>query len=528
MNTATIGDNVTIDQFAQGSNILQLKIGTVNLPVRTLFALLFVILGIAVAVWWVVTPSQMPPGQAAANVAIVQFGMEDANGQVTNSTQGTYLANWLNNRLNLELEDMPTDVRPRFWYLATGFDPVALFHKQTTAPVHNDADAKRVAQQVNAQIVIYGNLEPGQSTESFVPQFYVQQKEGEADELSGSQQLGQPIPIPPQLNDEYLRQNLQPIGRALVWFSRGLQNDLNGRYDLAYQVFKQGEANLTDWDKNQGKEVLYYFIGREALFLANCESDAGLVFKPADGGSAVDLALNAANDNFKTAQDIAVSNGRTYARATFGLGQVAFQRAQRQFLPPNSSSAGQCRINVPPAGTSVSCPVRSAPVITDARITEATNKIMNAIAAFDQARQELPNPAPSRLDTKLAAARATADTFLGQLEFAKNNPAGADPWLQKAENALLPLTKTTGQDDPRTLGGAYLALGNAQWLDASSQLAKQDSVQAKAQVGAAVQSYTACVNMIPTDAPDVFLRTILLPNCFCARADAQKMLDGLK
>ena len=178
-----------------------------------------------------------------------------------------------------------------------------------------------MADDFNARIVIYGNLVPGQSTEAFVPQLYIEQSKGEADELTGSQQLGQPIPIAANVNDEYLQQTLQPIGRALLVFSRGLNNDLNGRYDLAYQVLKQGEGQLTDWNE-EGKEVLSYFIGREALFLGDCESDARIVFTPTGNTSGVDLALNEAEQIFMRAQQIAQRNGRTYPRRNvwFGTG----------------------------------------------------------------------------------------------------------------------------------------------------------------------------------------------------------------
>lgn len=526
INEATIGENARIDQFAQGSNILQVKIGAFVFPVRTLLALVAVAVLLAVGVWWIVTPGQMPPGQAAANVAIVQFGAQDANGNVTDSAQGTYLARWLYNRLAEELADIPNAARPNYWYLATSFDLPSLFQKRTTAVVRNDEDAKRVAQQVNARIVIYGNLVRGQTLESFVPQFYVEQQAGEADELSGTQQLGQPIPIPTPVNDEYLKQTLQPIGRALVWFSRGLQNDLNGRYDLAYQVLRQGEEQLTDWDENQGKEVLYYFIGREALFMANCEQDAALEFK-AETQSATVQALDKAAEYFTRAQGIAERNGRTYARATFGLGQVAFQRAQRELIPPGSTTVGQCRITIPPPGTPLACPARTVPPDDADTVARANKQIDQAIALFEQAQKELPNDAPPRLTARVRAVRATADTFLGLLEFIKRNEAGADPLLQKAASALQPLTQTTPPDDVRTLANVYLALGNAQWLDASSQLAKNDTPQAKAQAQAALNAYTACEKLIPNDEPDAFLR-VLLPNCSCARMEVQKMLDGLK
>lgn len=528
VNRVNVGAGAQVDQLAVGRNILQAKIniGSLVIPVRFLLVLLAVAAVLAVAVWWIITPPQMAEGASASNVAIVQFGEQDANGNVTNSAQGTYLADWLYNRLNSELADLDPADRPTIWHLATGFDPIHLFQKRTTAPILNQADAERVAKQVDARIVIYGNLVPGQSTVSFVPQFYIEQRAGEADELSGSQQLGQPIPIPTPVNDEYLRSTLQPIGRALVWFSRGLQNDLNGRYDLAYKVLKEGEANLGDWDENQGKEVLYYFIGREALFLANCESDAALIFKPGAGETAVQLALNDAEQNFKRAQDIALHNGRTYARADFGLGQVALQRAQRLLIPAGSANAGQCRINIPAAN--LPCPQAPAPPTDPAILQNARTELDRAIVFLDRARAELPNPAPSRLDGRISGARANADALVGQLLLLGQNPADAEPYFQNAARALLGLTQTTPAEDSRTLAVAWLSLGAAQRGNGVAHLMQGDSASARTELQNAVDSFAACVKMIPADEPDVFLRSNVLPNCVCAQQSTQNMLDTVK
>lgn len=525
-NVANIGENVQIGQFAQGSNILQLHIGAFVFPVRTLLALIGIVLAAAVAVWWVVTPSQMPQGGAAANVALVAFGARDAQGKVTSSAEGSALSEWLYNRLNLELADMPETVRPNFWQLATNWDLPHLFQKRVTAPPQTEADVERVAQQVGASIVLYGNLVQGQSAEAFVPQLYVAQKKGEADELTGSQQLGQPISLPTPLNDEYLAANLQPLGRALVWFSRGLQNDLNGRYDLAYQILKQGEQNLTDWDENQGKEVLYYFIGREALFLANCENDARIVFTPRDATSAVAQALTEAENYFTRAQTLAERNGRTYARATFGLGQVAIQRAQRELIPPDATTVGQCRINAPLSGAPLTCPPRSAPNTDAKSLQNARAYIAQATALFDRALTELPQPAPPRLESKMRGARASADVLRAQLELLAQQPADAETWAQSAQTALTPLTRATARDDRRTLATIYLALGAAHLANANARLAQQDKVNGKIQLQNALAAYDACVQLIPSDEPDAFLRTNLLPNCVCTRRDAQTILDG--
>ncbi len=528
VNVAQVGEGAQVDQLAVGRNILQAKIniGSLVIPVRFLLVLLGVIAVLAVAVWWITTPGQMPPGSAAANVAIVEFGALDANGNPTSSSQGAYLADWLYNRLTQELETLPSDVQPNFWHLATGFDPVHLFQKRTTAPIRGETDAERVAEQVGASIVIYGNLVPGQSTESFVPQFYVAQREGEADELSGSQQLGQAIPLPTPVSDEYLRANLQPIGRALVWFSRGLQNDLSGRYDLAYQILTEGESRLTDWNEDQGKEVLYYFIGREALFLANCENDARLIFKPEGETSAISMALDTAEKYFTRAKDVAERTGRTYPRADFGLGQVAFQRVQRYLIPPGASTSGQCRINI--TSDSLPCPTPPPPPTDPTTLNNARVQLARAIELVDRALQELPNPPPSNLQARILGAQANALVLEGTLDLLQQDFAHAETQSAAAAAQFLDLTRTTPVTDRRTLGSAYLGLGAAQRTNAFVFLSQSDTARGKQELQNAVNTFNACTQLISADEPDAFLRSSVRRNCVCSAQSTQDILDSVK
>ena len=85
------------------------------LPVRFLFVLLLVIAVLAIGVWWIVTPGKMPPGDS--NIAIVEFGQKDAAGNVKASSQGTYLSQWLYNRMNDEIAELPKARSRRFGIL---------------------------------------------------------------------------------------------------------------------------------------------------------------------------------------------------------------------------------------------------------------------------------------------------------------------------------------------------------------------------------------------------------------------------
>ena len=70
------GGNVTVAGDLVGGNKITNII--LRLPAPVLIGLVVGVVVIAVAVWWILTPGQMPAGNA--NVAIVDFGVMNADG----------------------------------------------------------------------------------------------------------------------------------------------------------------------------------------------------------------------------------------------------------------------------------------------------------------------------------------------------------------------------------------------------------------------------------------------------------------
>ena len=174
-------------------------------------------------------------------------------------------------------------------------------------------------------------------------------------------------------------------------------------------------------------------------------------------------------------------------------------------------------------------PVHSAlrPSPTPRPSKARARELERATSLLKQAQAELPDPAPSNLDNRIRAARANADILAGQLLLLEQKPADAAPLFQNASGALQELTQTTS-NDPRTLAAAFLGLGVAQSFNGTAHLMQQDVPVAKTQFQNALNSYSACIKLIPTDALDVFLRSIILPNCTCARQGTQDILDTMK
>jgi tetratricopeptide (TPR) repeat protein len=107
-------------------------------------------------------------------------------------------------------------------------------------------------------------------------------------------------------------QQIEVRSDALFWLTMGLTQQVLGRSDQALDTFRRAEEELSNWSENDGKELLYFFTGREELFLSTIEENPD----PA--------RLDNAEASFRKALDI----DPTYARAQVALGITYLQRAQ--------------------------------------------------------------------------------------------------------------------------------------------------------------------------------------------------------
>lgn len=536
VNVVNIGADAQVDQIAVGRNILQAKIniGALVVPVRFLLVLLVVAAVIAVVVWWFAIPWQMPAG---SSVAVVDFGQETSAGTLGVSDSGKRYAEYLASNMSQDAQSFPIKPAPVVWHIAAGFDPVAAFYKQIVpAPVQDETGAQALANQFGAAVVMYGSLETQGDATNLTPRFAVSQAKGEADELSDPQQLGGGIVLT-QGNEERLNTYLYPLSRAMLWITKGLKTQLDGDFVQSYSIFSQAEEILRPeavMPQSLGKEVLYGFLGDSALFLSSCETDARRVFTDPNT-PAVNQALDAAEAAFERARVIGEQEGRPYARAYFGLAQVAFQRAQRILFPPDRNTAGQCRIQEVSNATGSEpyepqfvCPAPLATPPSDA-VDRARTVLLDALTKFDTALQ-IPHPADvSRLDERMRAARANAEVTLAAFDLQQGKPLEAEPRLRAQVTLLEALTKEVDPNDKRALSETYFVLGTAYNYLTNARAMQGDNAAVKPGLVQARDAFSTCMGIIgnPHFQSDRFQKLNILPNCYCAREGVIKTLEQL-
>jgi hypothetical protein len=211
------------------------------------------------------------------NVAVAEMGQMDAAGVMHRTEAGQLVSKWIFDELTAANARYEGGSRVELWH-----DSLPITEKRVSlgmiagrTPEERAKAAAALTDRVHADVMIYGHLPPAGDAAQFVLEFYVTPRvRAEADATIGRYQLGDPIPMPAPFDprDTLAKEALasRVIGQAngLFWLLLGLREDLLGRPEAALAIFQQAQTEATDWrERGEGKEILYFFIAREALLL---------------------------------------------------------------------------------------------------------------------------------------------------------------------------------------------------------------------------------------------------------------------
>jgi len=454
-------------RIAIGKNIIQ--IGTLVVPTVPVLALL----GVVVAALIFGAVNFLGPAEMTGrfNVAVAEFGEIDAAGQMATSETGQLLSQWVFEEL-VAANEAYEDSNVQIWH-----DSLSLLDKRTKlgmvsglTPEARAEAASALASKVSADVVIYGYLTPPSSPAELVLEFYVQPRiRGEANVTIGRYQLGEPIPVPAHfdpadtLAKEALGTRVTNRASALFWLLLGLRDDLLGRSEQALAIFRQAEEELVDWgNQGEGKEILYFFIGRSALFLGRYE----------EAEAALQEALRI---------------DPAYARAQIVLAGVDFRRVQNVLHPPDGSG------------------------LTPEAVRQAIGDVERTVAGY-QKGLELARESHDPLVEMIARlALASAYRLEGEIYFWLQDDAEANRFFELAigeiDQVLEPLAEA-GQY--RILAQAYLSLGAAYTQQAEILRKEADVAGSRGLYEAARAAYTACIDQEEKAPEDEILRSAII------------------
>ncbi len=467
-----------------GKNVIQ--IGTLQIP---LFLALLIAAGLVVIA---ISVSALAFGRYFAkpvrmtgqfNIAVADFGELAANGHVQATDNGHLLSTWVYTTLKDEYAKNPDLGKlgeVQIWQDSPDIPGknVKFGVIKGDTPQTREQAATALAAKVGAHMVIYGNVSSA-APAGLALEFYITPDlKPETSAIIGRYLLGRPIPVPLSgptsgpLSNIAIGDNLKTRTSALFYLTAGLTFDLLGRSQDALKIFRQAETNLTTWQAEDGKEILYFFIGREALFL--------------DDDKAAEAAAR---------QALAIEPD--YARAQLLLGGVFYRRAQR--LPPAN------RLLQPSA--------------LDIALTNYAQGVAQAEQTQDPLVQSIARLA-------LALALRTA----GQTYYLNKNFDQATAAFDKATTtiqAVLPVLETGQQY--RLLGQAYLALGAAHFQQADIYRERNDKARQKEHFEQAKAAFASCMaqgDKAPLD--QILHEDLIAKNCQPRQADVEKALQQLE
>ena len=314
------GDNASEVTF--GKNIIQ--IGTLKIPRWLAFA---VLAGVAIIVIVLIfnlsatrgvqrvvtaptatptatptiTPTPTPePMDGRFNIAVARFGEFDESGDVQPSKDGSRLSQWVTAKLidefeaNKELFGSGNVIKLRL--IADDFNDDYV-QSGTLSGATDDkrkAGAEALAAQVGADMVVYGNLTPlatdGEAEKQLNLEFYLDPAFGgeETQQVVGHYSLGNALPVSASLDGLGSFATAGPLetrAQALAGLTIGLIYDLVGDHTKALAILEELETDQPNWEDDQGKELLYYLMSRQQLFLdefdaAEASAQRALIARP--------------------------------------------------------------------------------------------------------------------------------------------------------------------------------------------------------------------------------------------------------
>ncbi|MCA9948944.1 MAG: tetratricopeptide repeat protein [Anaerolineales bacterium] len=284
----------------------EVRIFNIDIRLLPLVVLLSVIsLVLAFLLWYEPIPTEMI---GEFNIAVTEFAVVDADNQRVKSEDGRNLANFLYQEIdsNLKALDLQSG-QPQVW------PPEYTDVLPGDTADERAASAQKLADRINADIIVTGVISSTGDRARFEPQFFVTFKGfQEAPEITGVHQLGKPVIVPLPFDPNALVDIENPAlsarVNALTNITIGLAYYAIDDFDAALEYFYTA-LDSNGWLRSAGKEVAYLLIANTNVRLASIHKSTEF--------------LEAALENYQEAAEIRPG----YARAQAGEALVLYLEA---------------------------------------------------------------------------------------------------------------------------------------------------------------------------------------------------------
>ncbi len=207
-------------------------------------------------------PTPVPQMRGDYNIAVAAFQARDADGNAVKTDKGVDLADELAGQIAGDIQVLSAE-DIEFQLLR----PAQVGFVDGASDGERAASAQRLADTLNADLLLYGNLVVERDHTSLIPRLYVSEgRLGYAPELAGHHQVSDPIevadsiesnPVAPKLLREKLAQHAVGLAKFVVGQGYFRLDDL----PQAARWFEDGYASSSD---NQIRRVILLFLGSTA------------------------------------------------------------------------------------------------------------------------------------------------------------------------------------------------------------------------------------------------------------------------
>lgn len=323
----------------------------------------------------------------------------------------------------------------------------------------NDAAARQtaagqMAQRLNAQMIVYGNLDTRTVPPRLMLEFWLApQADYRYEDMQGTFQSDQPILVAdPENPGMEVAQELERQSNVLAWTAIGLARMRFGQAASALESFRSAEEQAPDLD------TLQFFIGRASLFLSDLEPGRQ------------ETLLREAEAAFKKAIDL----NPAYVTAYKALASTYAGQAQRLLKAVQDGSGGQ------------------------AELEEAARWAGQALELYRKAAAMPPGPRDEGLFVNETSrlGEGIALRIRAEIEYRAGDSAAARASLDEAQPVLEALkSEFAAANQERSLIQTRQALGTLwQWRGFLAETSG-DSSAAVAAYQAALSEYDGCLKI---------------------------------
>ena len=349
------------------------------------------------------------------------------------------------------------------------------------------AAASQLAAQLNAQMLVFGNIDNRTDPPQLTLEFWITPTLGyHFEDIQGNYQVGQPIPLDdPQNPGLSIEPELRSQAGVFAWLAIGLNRVQLGQSQQALQAFDQA----ANFDSNSA--VVQFFIGQENLFLASQQQD-------------VETHQQAAQAAFEAA----IQSDPGYYKAYVGAAGVYFQRAQDLNAAAQNAD-----------GSLDASKIAQSSQLADRAVISYTQALQfhNGSGAIDL---QVENGARIGLGNSLRLKAEIAE-ITQDLPQARQDISQA---IQTLEATIQPLTQANQR---RLLTQAYEALGIAYQLNGYFSELTADSTESKTFYQKSAGYYDQCIAQANGSPDRIIKNEIVQKHCIPFRQQVQQRIDFL-